>query len=355
MATKPAASKKLSPSNTKQEMLAAYGEIVKQLEEQKQADEKPEEKIERRMTAEAVKVAEELSTEGVVKQVGELRSTIGRLLSQVSSQLEEQVDRYAQISKAITFKEKELAEIYEIQKSALSLAALLEAQQTKREEFESEMQRRKEELTSEIDATRAEWQEEGKQYEAEIKERDSTEAKRRKREDEEYRYAFAREQQLAKDKLADGQARLEREFAVRKETMEKDLAERERQIAGREQELAELRARVDSLAKDLDAAVQKAIKETTARLQADFQAREELLKRDYAGERNVFTTRIQALEKTVSEQADQIARLSLQTEKAYAQVQDIAVKALEGPASFKSFAAFQPVMPEQPRRPQPEK
>lgn len=50
-----------------------------------------------------------------------------------------------------------------------------------------------------------------------------------------------------------------------------------------------------------------------------------------------------------------IARLSQQAEKAYAQVQDIAVKALEGPASFKSFAAFQPMMPEQPRRPQPEK
>lgn len=78
-------------------------------------------------------------------------------------------------------------------------------------------------------------------------------------------------------------------------------------------------------------------------------------KRDFAGERNVFTTRIQALEKTVAEQAEQIARLSQQAERAYAQVQDIAVKALEGPASFKSFAAFQPIMPEQPRRAQPEK
>ena len=356
MATKPPPTKKLSTSNTKQEMLSAYNELVKQLEEQKQAEAKPQEKIEQRLTADAVKVAEELSTEGVVKQVGELRSNIGRLLSQVASQLEEQVDRYAQISKAIAYKEKELAEIYEIQKSALSLAALLQAQQQKREEFEAETESARESLKDEIEQARAQWTQERKQYEAEVKERDIAEAKRRKREDEEFRYAFAREQQQAKDRAADEQARAEREFAVRKETLEKELAERERQVASREQELADLRARVEAMPRELDAAVARAIKETASRVQGESQSREELLKREFAGERNVFTTRIAALENTVKEQADQIARLSQQAERAYAQVQDIAVKALEGPAAYKSYAApFQPMLNEPARRPTAEK
>jgi uncharacterized lipoprotein YmbA len=355
MATKPAVPRKLTTSQTKQEMLAAYNDLVKQLEERREAEAKPQEKIEQRATAEAVKVAEELATEGVVKQVGDLRSTIGRLLSQVAGQLEEQVDRYGQIAKAIAFKERELAEIYEIQKSALSLAALLAAQEQKRDEFQAEMAQAREALEAEIAEARARWGAERKQYEAEVKERDAAEAKRRKREEEEYRYAFAREQQQAKDRAADEQARAQREFEVGRDAAEKELAERERLVASSERELAELRARVEASGGAVEAAVQRAVKETTARLQSESQAREELLKRDFAGERNVFTTRIDALERTVKQQAEQIARLSEQSERAYAQVQDIAVKALEGPAAYKSFAPYAAAPVEPPRRPSPEK
>jgi hypothetical protein len=218
------------------------------------------------------------------------------------------------------------------------------------------MNEARESLRVEMDEARARWAQERKQYEAEVKERDAAEAKRRKREEEEYRYAFAREQQQAKDRAADEQAKAQREFESKREASAKELAERERTVAAREQEQADLHARVEGAAGETDAAVRRAVAETTARLTAEAQAREELLRRDFAGERNVFTTRIEALERTAKQQADQIARLSEQSERAYAQVQDIAVKALEGPAAYKSFAAYAPLAPEPPpRRPAPEK
>lgn len=355
MAAKTAPSKKLSNSNTKQEMLAAYGELLQQLEAQSAAEDKPQDKIEQRITAEAVKVADELSTEGVVKQVGELRSNIGRLLSQVASNLEEQVDRYAQISKAIALKEKELAEIYEIQRSALSLAALLQAQQLKRDEFEQEMSDRRQELNTEIEQARSEWEAQTAQRDADLKERDAAENRRRKREEEEYRYAFAREQQLAKDRAADEQSKAHREFATRKEQAERDLAERTNVIAAREVEYADLRAAIDGFPAEREAAVQRAIQELTQRVVAEHQGREEMLKRDVAGERNVFATRIAALESTLKEQTERIARLTQQADKAYSQVQDIAVKAIEGSSNFKSLSSLQQLLSDQPRRQTPEK
>jgi hypothetical protein len=68
----------------------------------------------------------------------------------------------------------------------------------KRDVFEHEMAGCNEELTSEIETSRAAWEAETAQRDAETKERDAAEARRRKREEEEYRYSFAREQQADK-------------------------------------------------------------------------------------------------------------------------------------------------------------
>ena len=71
---------------------------------------------------------------------------------------------------------------------------------------------------------------------------------------------------------------------------------------------------------------------------------------EYAGERNVLTTRITSLEQTAKEQAEQISRLLAQAEKAYAQVQEIAVRAIEGSGSAKQLANLQQMLAEQVRK-----
>ena len=76
---------------------------------------------------------------------------------------------------------------------------------------------------------------------------------------------------------------------------------------------------------------------------------EELLKREFDGERNVLTIRIESFERRVKEQDAQITKLSNQLEKAYQKVQDIAVKTIEGSSNFKSIASLQQLMQEQTR------
>src|SRR5437016_5723634 len=99
----------------------------------------------------------------------------------------------------------------------------------------------------------------------------------------------------------------------------------------------------------------KAVQEATAKAQADSSAREELLKREFVGERNVLTTRIASLEQTAKEQSAQILKFSQQAEKAYSQVQDIAVQAIEGSSNFKSLTSLQQLLAEQGRKPGAEK
>jgi uncharacterized coiled-coil protein SlyX len=214
---------------------------------------------------------------------------------------------------------------------------------------------RKETLNQEIEALRVERDKEKNDYEAEIKERDIAEKKRRDREKEEYEYSFKREQKLAKDKFEDEKSKLEKEIQVKKEQMESELKGREKVVAEKEEELNELKKKVSAFPKEMEAAVSKTIKETTDRLNLEAKNREELVKKEFIGERNVLTTRIESLEKIVKEQSEQIAKFSQQLEKAYQQVQDIAVKTIEGSSSIKSFANLQQWISEQTRKAPQEK
>lgn len=334
----------------RQQMLESLAESEKAVSERRDARATPEERVEAKLAGQAVSVADELSTEGVGKSISELKGVVGRMLTQLSDRVEEQVSRYVQIQRAIVAKDAELKEIYEIQRSASTLTALIESHERERERFESELAEMKLRLEREIEQTRGDWEREKRQREAEAKERDTAEQKRREREKEEYRYAFAREQQQARDQFADETARATKELAERKAAAERELDERERAVAAREEELAALRRRVEASATETEAAVTKAVAEALARQRHDAAAREELMNREFAGERNVLTTRIALLEQTAKEQAAQIARLQDRADKAYGQVQEIAVRAIEGSGSSKQLAGLQQMLAEQARK-----
>ena len=347
--------KKLTPTNTKQEMLQAYNVLLKELEEKQEGELKPEKKIEEKKIKEAVQVAESLTTEGVGKEIANLKLEIGKTLTRISDQLEGEVNRFVAIRNAISAKEKEIGELYEIEKSAMSLAALIEAQNQKRQEFTAEMEDKKETLRQEIDETRAAWKKEQEEHDAAVKERDGLEKKRQTREKEEFDYAFKREQQTATDRFTYEKAKLEQELKDKKEQMEQELKAREAAISAKEAELNDLRKQAAQFPKELETTVNRAIKETSERLLLEAKSREELLKKEGEGERNVFTARIESLEKTTKEQAERITALTKQLEAAYQKVQDIAVKTVEGASSYKSVASLQQLLGEQLRKQPQEK
>lgn len=340
--------KKLTATNTKQEMLESYNELLKQFEEKREVEATPEVRVAEKVVSQAAAVADTLTTEGIVRNIGSLKLEVGKVLTSLSDQLEREAGRYESVKRAIADKEKELAEIYEIQKAASSLAVLIESQNQKKEDFELEMAARKEALTSEIDETRAQWQKEKQQRAAEEKELAAAEAKRRTREKEEFDYVLQRERQLAKDafdkdKVAYDEERsvLQREIALRREQADREFAEREQALAAQEQELAELRNRVAIFPKELEKSVELEVKAAVDRQQLEAKYRLELLQKEFDGEKNVLMTKISSLEAVVKEQAIRIAKLNDQIEKSYSQVQDIALKAVEGSATVKAFAGVQ--------------
>ncbi|MBW2108951.1 MAG: hypothetical protein JRI36_09840 [Deltaproteobacteria bacterium] len=355
MPEKTMVAKKITMANTKQEMLKAYNSLLQQLQEKKEGELRPEETLEKKKKKEVVAIADSISAEGVATAIGNLRAEIGRMLTQISDRMEEQVGKFKSIQKAIEFKEKELEEVYEIERAAATLAALIESQNEKRKTFKAEMEAEKEQLEAEIETLRAQWDQEKREHEVRVKEQRTEEKKRREREQEEFAYNFEREQQLARDKFEDERAKSEREIALKKEQMGKELAERAQALSEKEKELEDLKRQVAGFPKNLELSVGKAVKDTAERLKAEAKTREELLTKEFDGERNVLTARIESLQDTVKKQGQQIAKLSEQLEMAYQKVQDIAVKAIEGSSNAKSFASLQRLLADHTRKPSQEK
>ncbi len=340
MAERKATTKKLSTTNTKQEMLDTYNELLAQLEEKRDSDSAPEQKVADKASKQVVAVADALTADSIIREISGLKAEVGKVLTTLSDRLEQESGRYEAVKRAITEKEKELAEIYEIQKAASSLSALIEAQNLKKEEFDADMAERKDTLYREIEETRQEWQRERAQRTAELKEQEALESKKRAREKEEYDYNLQRERQTVKDAfekekagLNEEKERLEREIALRREQSDRDFSEREQAIARQEQELADLRARVAAYPKELETTVAREVKLAVDKLQTEAKYKLELLQKEFEGERNVLESKIVSLEALVKDQAARISNLGEQVEKSYVQVQAIAVKAVEGSAA----------------------
>ena len=238
MESKKPEAKKLTMTNTKQEMLDAYHGVLKELHEKEEAELKPEKKVEEKKQKEAVQVALAVSSDGASREIADLKLEIGKMLAELSDKLDDEVSKFRKIEEAVRFKEKELEELYGIERSALSLAALIESQRRKQEEFESKMAADKEQLSRDMESTRLRWAEEKQAREAAAKEWDAAEKKRRDREREEFDYGFKRDQKLAIEALEDQKTRLAKEIATKRSEAEQALDARERAVSEKEAELA---------------------------------------------------------------------------------------------------------------------
>ena len=344
----------LSMKNTKQQLLSAYNKLLKKIEEERDKELKPEKKLQEKKKEDVLSSISGLSTDDVTEEINKLKVDIGKTLSKVSDKLEAEVKKLDNVQQAIEIKQQELKEIYEIEKSAATLAALIESQHQERQRFTEDMVLQKENLRKDIEHTRAQWKAEKEKYEAELKEQKAIEANARVREREEYNYAFDREKQLARDKFEDEKAsllaekeRIEREIKEYKAQSEKELQERERLIIEREQELEALQVQVRDFPAELERAVTRANKEATEKIQTKADYEKNLLQKQFEGERNVLTARIESLEQTVQEQHEQLVKLSKQQELAYQKVQDVAVKAIEGASKYSSYSSLKQILTEQ--------
>ena len=328
---------------TKTETQQEFEVIRSQVEQSRESADPKAQELAKLKEAEVRQAVDGITVESVVQRASDLRLDIAKALSQVSEQLVSEVQRLGNVREAVMLETRELERMHKLDVVATTLDNCVRDYQDKRRSLEAE-----------ISAQRAQWAEEEERTAREAKETEDALKKMRQREIEDYEYKKSLERKKAQDKY-DEEIRLqERKNKEKQETLEKSWQEREAALRSREDELARLKAETGEFPARLKSEVDVAVAEARKAAAQALTQQVSVLKMEASAEKRVADLQIQSLTETLARQAQQIEALTKQLEEAKRQVQDIAVKAIEGASGARALAHVNQIAMEQakPRGPQ---
>jgi hypothetical protein len=290
----------------------------------------------RRREAEIREAVDGVSVEAVVQKMSGLGLEVSKALADLSEKMIQEVDRLAAVREAVGLEQKELERLHKIDVAATALDQLVQ-----------DYQRQKEQLEAEIGAQRTAWEEEQRATERDRKEQEENLKKQRQREIEEYEYKKALERKKAQDKYDEEMRLLEKKNKEKQDALEKSWQEREAALKEKEEEFVRLKKEAEQFPARLQKAAEEASAQATRAAEVRFEQQILILKKEAEAEKRLAELQIKSLEETISRQAAQIAVLEKQREEARQQVQEIAVRAIEGASGAKALAHVNQIAIEQ--------
>jgi len=331
------------PKRSKAEVQKEFAEISREVEASAESADVKANELARAKEAEARQEVEGITVDGVVGRISGLGLEVSRALAGLSEKLVQEVSRLASVREAVELEKRELERLHKIDVAAAALDQMVQ-----------EYAREKEQLEAEIASRRTAWEEELRAAERERKEQEESLKKQRQREIEDYEYKKALDRKKAQDKYEEEIRLIEKHNKEKQEALEKSWQQREAALKAQEEEYQRLKKESEGFAarlqKEADQAAARAAQETEARSQQQLQ----LLKKDAEADKRLAELRIKTLEQTISSQSAQIETLQKQLDEAKQQVQEIAVKAIEGASGAKALAHVGQIAMEQARTRSPQ-
>ena len=293
--------------------------------------------------AEVRQAVDEVAVEGVVGRISGLGLEISKALAEVSEKLVEEVRSLATIREAVALERQELERLHKIDVAATAIDQMVQDYARQKGLFEANMA-----------AQRDAWAEEAHNVERERKEAEEALKKQRQREIDEYEYKKALERKKAQDKYDEEMRLQDKANREKQETLEKRWQEREAGLKQQEQELNRLRKEAEEFPARLEREAKQAAAEASRAVQAQFEQQTAFLKKDAETEKRLAEMRIKGLEEVAARQAAQVAALEKQVVEAKQQVQDIAVKAIEGASGARALSHINEIAIEQAKHRSPQ-
>jgi hypothetical protein len=324
------------PKRTKAEIEEEFSEIREEAAAARETTDKKAEETSKLREVEIRQSVEGISVEGVVKGISDLGLDLSKALAGISEKLVQEVNRLSSAREAVELERKEIERLHKIDIASNALDQLVQ-----------DYARKKEELEAEIAAQRLSWDEELKRTERDRKEQEENLRKQRQREIDEYEYKKTLERKKAQDKYEEEMKLLEKQNREKQEALEKSWQQREAALKVQEEESARLRSESEGFAAKLEKACAQAAAEATRATSQKFEQQILLLKKESEAEKRLAELQIKTLEDTLTRQSAQTASLQKQLDEAKQQVQEIAVKAIEGASGAKALSHINQIAMEQ--------
>jgi hypothetical protein len=355
MAAKP------TDKNTKAEILNAYNELanekkaleseIKNIQKQAAAPTPAPTVIKEVAKTEPKAIMNAAPTQDKVNftiaNLDSLQLGFGAAVSELSEKLTTEAAKLAEVRDGVADEISDLQTLHSLEVDEDTFEELIERYETSSKAFGEELKTQQETAQQEVrDLTRA-WSKEQEQNGITVKERIELDRKNSQREVQEYKYNLDLQRKLDREQYEQQQAILYYELAEIKETQEKTWKEREQALADREKTFNEAKDKVAAFAQEKEKAIDKAKGEGKGIATYQAKIKSDLYAKEIEGQKRFYEGRIESLEDTISNQGERLNSLSKQLEAALKQVQDLAVKAIEGSANANSYQTLKEITLEQ--------
>ena len=324
------------PTRSKSEVQQEFSEIKKETAAAKEAGSAKAAELDRQRETEVRQAVDGVSVESVVQKISGMSLEISRALAAVSERLVEEVNRLSSLREAVELEQAELQRLHKIDLAATALDQLVQ-----------DYTREKERLDAAIAAQRAEWEQETESVERERKEQEDALKKQRQRETDDYEYKKALDRKKAQDKYEEEMRLLEKKNHEKQEALDKSWQQREAALKEKEEEFLRLKKEAEQFPVRLQKEIDRAAAQSARDTELKFEQQMLMLKKDGEADKRVAELQIRTLEETIARQTAQLADLQHQVNEAKQQVQDIAVKAIEGASGARALSHVNQIAMEQ--------
>ncbi|MEG5057112.1 hypothetical protein QUB60_03170 [Microcoleus sp. A2-C5] len=349
--------KKVSDKSTKAQILEAYKEAAEEkaaLELQiKQLNASPKQiAVTEKLIVEAKKpmalTENQQKMQSTIDNLILLQFGFGGAVSELSEKLTSEATKLEELRRVVGEEVQQLQELHSLEDVAEdTLDNLIQQYEESAKTFTDELSEGRETVEQELLELRLAWEKEQELQKLAVKERNENEQKNRDRDEELYDYDLNLQRNLDIEEYEQRQQRLYQEIEEFRQEQEKQWAEREKAISEREKLSADVKAKVEAFPKELEANIKNG--KDTGRNIGNYQAKikADLLAKDIEGQKQNYELQIQGMLQTIQNQDGRLASLSQQLDSALKQVQDLAVKAIEGSSNLSSFQAVREIAIEQ--------
>lgn len=346
--------RKPNEKNTKAEIIQAYEELAKekavlksqidQLAKESVTD-KNQKKIETNPINLPINIQQKMNF--TIDSLVKIQLGFGSAASELSEKLTSQASKLMELRQAVEQEIQQLKQLHNLEIEEETLDNLIITYENTSKNYQQEFSQRLEQLSQETQQQINTWQKEQEEHKKAIKERNENLQKNRMREEADYKYDLELQRNLAKDEYEQQQKSLYKELEEFRQEIEKQWAEREKVISEREKQFEEFKAKVDAFPQEKEAAIKKATEEGKGIAYYQAKVKADLYAKDIEGQKRYYEQRLQSLQQTITNQEVRTQNLSKQLESALKQVQDLAVKAIEGNASANSYQIMKEIALEQ--------
>ncbi|MBR8828953.1 MAG: hypothetical protein DSM107014_13810 [Gomphosphaeria aponina SAG 52.96 = DSM 107014] len=284
----------------------------------------------------------------ILQNLEKLQVSFGSATSNLSEQLITEASALEKLRELLAKEIQELQELHDLETiEEDTLDNLIQAYEESDKAFAEEYNQQKETLEQEIQELKKAWHKEQENHRREIKERDEIYFKTTQREAEEYGYNLKLQRDLDKEEYEQRKQNLYQELITARQEQEKQWKEREDSISEREKQYAEATFKVEAFEKELEGKIKQGKEEGRGIGNYQAKVKADLHSKEVEGEKQNYQLRIQSLEEIIQHNEARINALSKQLDGALKQVQDLAVKAIEGTSNRNSFDAMKEIALEQ--------